>query len=367
MMKQEDLFRKIGNILTELQDQYQYLAANPQELNELELELFLSNANFLTDHINIVIKANNHHELKAIEAPAAKTSEVNHHVETFPSDKEPAVFEFEEKKVEEIFNRPLTPEEQRIIAQKQSLKSQEETTGKLHGEEEQGPEPFLVKPQPEFKIEEPIKIEVLPIPEKTPTEMFVPEVPVTITEAPVVIPETPFETPTVPVTVTETPVVVPETPAIPEVPLLPEKPVVVQIRVVPPKPPVAEVPVAAPVTPVANTNSPSSGTEAPVKLTLNEMLAGSQNGSRTTETAVAEVKDLKQAISLNDKLLFVKDLFHGYSLAYAEVIDLMNRMPDFKTADAFLQKNYALKNNWKSKQPTVDRFYDILKRRFPAK
>lgn len=363
MMKQEDLFRKIGNILNELQDQHQYLAANPHELNELELELFLSNANFLTDHINIVIKAHNHHELKAIEAPAAKTTEVNHHVEeTFPADKEAASFEFllnegtskeaaqqenlieqeqhrienkqvvnhkfefEEKEVGDIFNRPLTPEEQRIIAQKQSLKSQEETNGKLHGEEEKGPEPFLVKPQPELKNEEPIKIEVLPVP----------EVPVRITEAPVVIPETPFEIPTVPVTITEIPVV-------------PEKPVV------------------AVETSASSVRTPSASPEAPVKLTLNEMLAGNQNGSRTPEAPVAEIKDLKQAISLNDKLLFVKDLFHGYSLAYAEVIDLMNRMPDFKTAEAFLQKNYALKNDWKSKQATVDRFYNILKRRFPAK
>ncbi|MEJ5962655.1 hypothetical protein [Pedobacter immunditicola] len=361
MMKQEDLFRKIGNILTELQDQHQYLAANPHELNELELELFLSNANFLTDHINIVIKAHNHQELKAIEAPAIETPKANHQEETLSADKEPAAFEFEEKEVEELFNRPLTPEEQRIIAQKQLLKSQEETNEKRHGEEEQGPEPFLVKSQPEFQIDEPIKIEVLTVPEKVPTDLFVPEVPVKITEAPVVIPETPFEAPTVPVTVTEIPVVIPEAPVIPEVPVVPETPVV------PEKSVIAEIPVVVPEAPAASVKTTSASQETPVKLTLNEMLAGNQNGSHTTEAPVAEIKDLKQAISLNDKLLFVKDLFHGYSLAYAEVIDLVNRMPDFKTADAFLQKNYALKNDWKSKQPTVDRFYDLLKRRFPVK
>jgi len=121
-----------------------------------------------------------------------------------------------------------------------------------------------------------------------------------------------------------------------------------------------EKPFVAPVTTAANA-------EAPVKLTLNERLAGNFNGSRTTEAPVAEIKDLKQSISLNDKLLFVKDLFHGYSLAYAEVIELVNKMPDYKTADAFLQKNYAQKNDWQSKQSTVDRFYDLLKRRFPTK
>ena len=396
MMKQEDLFRKIGNILTELQEQYQYLAANPHELNELELELFLSNANFLTDHINIVIKAHHHHEQKSIAAPATEMPEVHHPEGNLDPDKEPEAFEFllnepvsgertvqqgmpfqqekpsedkevshnkfdfEEKQVEEIFNRPLTPEEQRIIAHKQSLKSKEETNGNLNPTEEQGPEPFLVKPQPEFINEAPIKIEVLSVPE---TPLVTPTVPVTVTETPVVIPETPFVTPTVPVTVTEEPVVIPETPVVtPTVPLtITEIPVVFSETPGVPETPVApEKPFVAPVTTAANA-------EAPVKLTLNERLAGNFNGSRTTEAPVAEIKDLKQSISLNDKLLFVKDLFHGYSLAYAEVIELVNKMPDYKTADAFLQKNYAQKNDWQSKQSTVDRFYDLLKRRFPTK
>ena len=79
------------------------------------------------------------------------------------------------------------------------------------------------------------------------------------------------------------------------------------------------------------------------------------------------VTDLKQAISLNDKMRYIKDLFNGYNLAYAEAIDLLNKMPDFKTADAFLQNNYAVKNNWSSKQDTVDQFYELLNQRFPAK
>ena len=47
MIKQEDLFKKLGLILSELNDQYQYLSQNPQQFNELELELFHANADFL--------------------------------------------------------------------------------------------------------------------------------------------------------------------------------------------------------------------------------------------------------------------------------------------------------------------------------
>jgi lipid II:glycine glycyltransferase (peptidoglycan interpeptide bridge formation enzyme) len=55
MMNQADIFKKIGVILNELQEQYEFLAQNPEQLNELELELFLANANFLSYHVEIVL------------------------------------------------------------------------------------------------------------------------------------------------------------------------------------------------------------------------------------------------------------------------------------------------------------------------
>lgn len=77
-----------------------------------------------------------------------------------------------------------------------------------------------------------------------------------------------------------------------------------------------------------------------------------------------KIHDLKSAISLNDKLLFIKDLFNGYSLAYTEALDLLSRYDNFEEADAFLQETYAVKNNWTVKQTTVDKFYAILKQKY---
>lgn len=76
------------------------------------------------------------------------------------------------------------------------------------------------------------------------------------------------------------------------------------------------------------------------------------------------IVDLKSSISLNDKLLFIKDLFNGYSLAYSEAIELLNRYVTFAEADAFLQTNYALKNNWADKPQTVEKLYAILRKKF---
>lgn len=106
-------------------------------------------------------------------------------------------------------------------------------------------------------------------------------------------------------------------------------------------------------------------------LTLNEIIqqqkkAGLTNANQfsTSASKTDQILDLKAAVSLNDKLLFIKDLFNGYSLAYTEAIELLNRFDNFEEADAFLQANYALKNNWNAKPQTVDKLYAILRKKF---
>jgi len=90
-------------------------------------------------------------------------------------------------------------------------------------------------------------------------------------------------------------------------------------------------------------------------------LAGQGTSNRNEQ---ARITDLKSAVSLNDKLLFIKDLFNGYSLAYSEAIELLNRYDSLEEADEFLKSNYAVKNQWASRQETVDKLYAILKRRY---
>ena len=55
-MKQKEVFKKIGGIIQELNDQYEYLETVNEDLNELELELFAANAHFLVDHIEVLCK-----------------------------------------------------------------------------------------------------------------------------------------------------------------------------------------------------------------------------------------------------------------------------------------------------------------------
>lgn len=101
-----------------------------------------------------------------------------------------------------------------------------------------------------------------------------------------------------------------------------------------------------------------------VKPTLNDLMANRTSPNLAARFSQEPVKDLKTVINLNDKMLFVKDLFSGYSLAYQEAIDTLNRMEDFETADQFLQANYVVKYKWAEQSKTADRFYEILNRRF---
>ncbi|WP_164112663.1 MULTISPECIES: hypothetical protein [Sphingobacterium] len=105
-------------------------------------------------------------------------------------------------------------------------------------------------------------------------------------------------------------------------------------------------------------------------LTINELIQQQRQAGVNitqqfqTSTAQERVTDLRTAVSLNDKLLFIKDLFNGYSLAYSEALELLNRFNNLAEADAFLQSNYALKNGWAEKPQSVDKFYVLLRKKF---
>ncbi len=331
-MKQEAIFKKIGAIVGELNDHYHYLAQNPDQLNHLEVELLYANTSFLLDHVQILNKlmrsleeASSGQEQKVVQSPTIPTAQAEWEGVTNPmisdsvqeEEKSPAIeeieeevfkldhessafefilndhseqekFDFEDKSVDEIFNRPLSEEEEFILAQKSKVARLpiEEVlplTEEEEEEEEVGPEPFLVtKP-----------ISALPLMEQD----------TTLQEA---------------------------------------------------------------VPPVVN-QEPVAVEDPGYRPTLNDILAGksTKTQERSQESNSGKsVSDLRQAISLNDKLLYIKELFNGYNLAYGEAIDFANKLSSFEAADNFFQKNYAAQYNWADKQATVDKFYQLLNQRF---
>jgi hypothetical protein len=295
-MNKKEILKKVAGIIAELNLKYEFLSQDPENLNELELELFAANADFLSDHIVILQKLNQNSKSQHSEQTPPLNSEsiksesliqkpVEEHL--IEEQDEPAIpewkfelnndsnqsFDYEDKAPEDLFDRPLTKEELEVIEEKTQLKVQ--YSDDLETITEELPESVIIEEnstEPEIKILESVT-----------------------SEEPLMI---------------------------------------------------------------------KSDLEEQA-LTMNDILA-SQTSQNTVSSQFnqRQVNDLKSLINLNDKLLFVRDLFNGYSLAYSEAIEILNRFDNFESADNFLKQNYLSKNNWAEKQHVADKFYEILNKRF---
>jgi hypothetical protein len=100
------------------------------------------------------------------------------------------------------------------------------------------------------------------------------------------------------------------------------------------------------------------------KPTINDLLADRPDATLATKFESEPIADLKAIINLNDKLVFVKDLFNGYSLAYQEAIDTLNKLGSLEEAKSYLDENYAQANDWAVHETTTTRFYELVSRRY---
>ena len=95
--------------------------------------------------------------------------------------------------------------------------------------------------------------------------------------------------------------------------------------------------------------------------TLNEAMAISN--SSTVNTAVKQVRDLKSAIGINEKFLFINDLFKGNMKEYTDTIVLLS---DVETLDAVHEILAPLKSKygWRDDSAAYVTLIDFLQRRF---
>jgi len=407
VMKQKEIIKKIGVIINELQDQYQYIEKTKGVINDLELELFVANTHFLNDHIEVLRKINEQQinamsekshitekffepvvqpvpipEKKDInvgypdftpaaepteetindDEPAEEITKVDEPIEEVTTFDEPVAEPFAaeepapEQEEEALIKHEMLPEDtdeevddnEPYTFETEELDEQE--TGHQHEEEEEH-HFMLAEPADEPKstvYEWEIELEKMAAElEQKPEPVVEPE---PQSETPIVEPES---EPPLPIAKSE-----PE----PELPIAEPEPEVIETSVeTEPEvitPVTAEPEVARPPAVVENFDA-----DRPV-LTINQILAAQLAHASRLQDQLPPIKDLKSAINLNDKMLYVRDLFNSYSLSYSEAIEILNRFKSFEEADQFLQNNYAVKNNWADKPGTVEKFYGLLRRRF---
>jgi len=343
-MKQKEVFKKIGGIIQELGDQYEYLKTVPDDLNDLELELFVANAHFLTDHIEVLCKLN-------LQNKATKRTTEKPDKPEKPEKQETA---YEQKYFEPVVQQMKHGSENGEAKKEKGSSKLADAIEPVEGEAAEEPGKGANKPvdleitennHAEFGMHE------IDLAADTPTDSysFIREEPETIRHELILDEAMDYdedETPPVdtePVKETKkrkssSAVIAEETPA--------EKETI--------KPDEIEPEVSLVV-------------DEDEVLTINQKMSsqlGDKGLARTEQLGVKPISDIKLAITLNDKLLYVKDLFNGYNLAYSEAIEILNRFNTFEEATRFLKTNYVTKNNWESKPATTEKFYALLKRRY---
>ncbi|WP_139113041.1 hypothetical protein [Mucilaginibacter sp. PPCGB 2223] len=336
-MKQQEIVKKIGVILKELQDQYQFIEETKEPVNDLELELFVANGHFLTDHIEILRKINEQTlKTQSVKQTVKKTSTIT---EKFFEPVIQPVRVAPEKKEPTPEYADFEPAEEAVATQTQE--PEPELPPALPVDEPEAPvaeeHETPVHEEPVIRHELVLDEDIVYTDENEDAEESREEYNYTGDE--VIDDDTAFRK-------------VEEHFSVPEI-----TPTETEQVADFPQPEMPSYAVPEPVS-----QSPDDFNKPP--LTLNQILSAQRSGTTRISEQLPPIKDLRSAINLNDKMLYVKDLFHGYSLSYSEAIEILNRMSGFEEADKFLRTNYAVKNSWDEKQATVEKFYALLRRRF---
>jgi len=78
------------------------------------------------------------------------------------------------------------------------------------------------------------------------------------------------------------------------------------------------------------------------------------------------IKDLRKAIGINDRFVFINDLFRGDEPMYERSIKTINSFHIFPEAEYWINRELIVKLGWDKDSEIVRHFYQLVKRRFSS-
>ncbi len=78
----------------------------------------------------------------------------------------------------------------------------------------------------------------------------------------------------------------------------------------------------------------------------------------------APIRDLKKAIGINDRYLFINELFRGDETMYERSIKTINSFSILPEAEYWIQRELKLKVGWNEDSEAVQHFDQLVRRRF---
>lgn len=78
----------------------------------------------------------------------------------------------------------------------------------------------------------------------------------------------------------------------------------------------------------------------------------------------APIRDLKRAIGINDRFVFINELFRGDEVMYERSLKTINGFRIFPEAEYWIERELKVKLGWDDMKDTTRHFYQLVKRRF---
>jgi hypothetical protein len=78
----------------------------------------------------------------------------------------------------------------------------------------------------------------------------------------------------------------------------------------------------------------------------------------------APVKDLKKAIGINDRYVFLNELFRGDEVMYERSLKTINAFGNFAEAEFWIKRELKLKLGWNENSHAAQHFDQLVSRRF---
>ncbi len=85
-----------------------------------------------------------------------------------------------------------------------------------------------------------------------------------------------------------------------------------------------------------------------------------------TKLVETPIKDLRKAIGINDKYVFINELFKGDETAYEASIRTLNNFSVFPEAEQWIKRELVISFSWNHKSDIVQHFNHLVRRRFAA-
>jgi hypothetical protein len=99
-------------------------------------------------------------------------------------------------------------------------------------------------------------------------------------------------------------------------------------------------------------------------VTLNDKLKHEEGETLIQKHSKRKIADIKEAITLNQKFIFIKELMNGDALEYNNMLSAIDQCDNYQAALHLLNNTYSSKWNWVPDKTEVKEFYSIVERKY---